>query len=86
MMLQTYKAQLEGSQLIWVDPPPALAQRHEVIVVIDSNALNVVAENAPSDAYSLFDQLSGALGHVSRADVDAQLTAMRAEWDRPLGV
>ena len=84
-MLQTYKAQLEGTQLIWVDAPPTLAQRHEVIVVIDSNALNMAAENAPSDAYSLFDQLSGALGHATRADIDAQLAAMRAEWDRPLG-
>jgi hypothetical protein len=85
-MLHSYKAQLEGSQLIWVGPPPALAQRHDVIVVIDSNALSVAAENAPSDAYSLFDQLSGALGHATREEVDAQLAALRAEWDRPLGL
>ena len=85
-MLQIYKAQLEGSQLIWMDQPPELAQRHEVIVVVDTNALAPSAQNAPSDAYSLFEQLSGALVHASRADVDAQLASMRAEWDRPLGM
>lgn len=85
-MLQTYKAQLEGSQLIWLGQPPALAERHEVIVVVDSNALGTPAQNARSDAYSLFEQLSGAFGHASRADVEAQLAAMRAEWDRPLGM
>ncbi len=85
-MLQTYKAQLEGSQLIWLGQPPALPQRHEVIVVVDTNALESSAQNPPSDAYSLFEQLSGALGHASRADIDAQLAAMRAEWDRPLGM
>jgi hypothetical protein len=85
-MLQTYKAQLEGSQLTWLGQPPALSQRHEVIVVVDTSALETSAQNAPSDAYSLFEKLSGALGQASRADIDAQLAAMRAEWDRPLGM
>jgi hypothetical protein len=76
---------LEGSQLIWLGQQPAFTQRQEVIVVMDSQTLGAAAQNSPSDAYTLFEQLSGVLGKETRHEIDAQLAAMRAEWDRPVG-
>ena len=40
-MLQTYQAQVNGSQLIWIDQPPAHADQQRVIVMMDG------AQSAP---------------------------------------
>jgi hypothetical protein len=84
MMLQTYKAQLNGSQLTWIDPPPEPIEHSNVLIVLEK-AEQPAAAKLPSDAYNAFMRAKGCLGTSSRAQIDAELAQMRSEWDRPLG-
>jgi hypothetical protein len=83
-MLQTYKAQLNGSQLTWIDLPPEPIERSNVLIVVERAELSA-AVKAPSEAYNAFMRAQGCLGTSSRAQIDAELAQMRGEWDRPLG-
>jgi hypothetical protein len=83
-MLQTYKAQLNGSQLTWIDPPPEPIEHSNVLIVVERAELSTTAKT-PSDAYNAFMRAQGCLGTATRAQIDAELAQMRSEWDRPLG-
>jgi hypothetical protein len=83
-MLQTYKAQLNGSQLTWIDPPPEPISHSNVLIVLESAELPGTPK-APSQAYNTFMRAKGCLGTSTRAQIDAELAQMRSEWDRPLG-
>ena len=37
MMLHNYKAEVHGTQLIWIDQPPAPLERRRVMVVIEDS-------------------------------------------------
>lgn len=79
-MLQTYQAQVNGSQLIWIDQPPAPLAYERVLIVVERANPNITMHPGQSDAYSAFMSSEGCLGKASRADIDAQLADMRAEW------
>jgi hypothetical protein len=84
-MLNSYQAELNGSQLIWIDQPPRLVEHRRVLVVME-DVVPVSAEVVtPADAYTAFIRAQGCLGQATRAQIDAQLVEMRSEWDdRPL--
>jgi len=84
IMLHSYQAQLNGSQLIWIDPPPASAMHRRVLVVVEDAEPLVPVVTPASAAYAAFMQAQGCLGTASRAEIDAELAALRSEWDRPL--
>ena len=90
-MLHSYQAELNGSQLIWIDQPPARVEHRRVLVVVE-DAAHIVTNHAqqqpsaPIDAYTAFMRAKGCLGKASRAQIDAELAALRDEWDRPLGL
>jgi hypothetical protein len=85
-MLHSYQAELNGSQLIWIDQPPASITHRRVLVVVE-DAGQAAAANAPlADAFDAFLRAEGCLGAATRAQIDADLAALRAEWDRPLGL
>lgn len=89
-MLHSYQAELNGSHLIWIDQPPTLVEHRRVLVVVEDTPLiltdNVEAPGTPIDAYTAFVSARGCLGKASRAQIDAELAAMRGEWARPLGL
>jgi hypothetical protein len=80
-MLQTYQAELNGSQLIWLDEPPATHARERVLVVMERPAL--VGQEKPVTDYSqAFVQARGCMGSSRREDVLKQLEQLRSDWDR----
>ena len=84
-MLNSYQAELNGSQLIWIDQPPKRVEHRRVLVVIE-DAEPLSPNPMPVDAYTAFMRAQGCLGQASRTQIDADLAAMRSEWDdRPLG-
>lgn len=85
-MLQSYQAELNGSQLIWIGQSPAPVEHRRVLVVVDDAAEASTTINQATDAYSAFIRAKGCLGKASRAQIDAELAALRDEWDRPLGL
>ena len=80
-MLQTYQAQVNGSQLIWIDQPPAPLAHERVLIVVERATPAAASQPAQNDAYGIFMSSEGCLGHTSRAEIDAQLAGMRAEWN-----
>ena len=84
-MLQTYQAQVNGSQLIWIDQPPALLAYEHVLIVVERANPNGPSQPAQRDAYRTFMASEGCLGNASRADIDAQLADMRGEWNARSG-
>ena len=89
-MLHSYQAELNGSHLIWIDQPPAPVEHRRVLVVVqDAPQIlpnNVQGSGTPIDAYTAFVRAKGSLGKANRAQIDAELAAMRSEWDRPSGL
>ena len=85
-MLNSYQAEINGSQLIWIDQPPKPVQHRRVLVVME-DVQPVLNKSTPGEAaYNAFLRAQGCLGKASREQIDAQLAAMRSEWDdRPLG-
>lgn len=84
-MLNSYQAEINGSQLIWIDQPPKPVAHRRVLVVMDDLA-STAGKSTPADALSAFMQAQGCMGKASREQIDAQLAAMRSEWDdRPAG-
>jgi hypothetical protein len=80
-MLQTYQAELNGSQLIWLDEPPQSPTRERVLVVMERPAL-VGQIRAAADHSQAFLQARGCLGSLRREDVLKQLDQLRSDWDR----
>ena len=89
-MLHSYQAELNGSHLIWNDQPPEPVERRRVLVVVEDTPQtltnNIEASGIPMDVYTAFVRAKGCLGKASRAQIDAELAALRGEWDRPLGL
>jgi hypothetical protein len=80
-MLHSYQAQLNGSELIWIDaPPPSTAQRRVLVVVDDAESVAPTPSRG-LEAHAAFMQAQGCLGSANRAEVDAQLSVLRNEWD-----
>jgi hypothetical protein len=75
-MLQTYQAELNGSQLIWLDEPPHALTRERVLVVMERPALDGQAK-ASVDYSQAFLQAQGCLGSSRRVDVLKQLEQLR---------
>jgi hypothetical protein len=64
-------------------------ERRRVLVVVEDAAAQMPTtqlSSAPIDAYTAFMRAQGCLGKTSREQIDADLAALRDEWDRPLGV
>ena len=87
-MLHSYQAELNGSQLIWIEQPPVSVEHRRVLVVVeDASQLlthNADASGNPIDAYKAFVRAKSCLGQSTRVQIDAELAALRGEWDRPL--
>jgi len=77
-MLQTYHAEITGSHLQWLGSAPLQPIRQRVVVVFDT-ALPQKVEPQPT-ALNSIKAARGALGKATRADVLAELSAMREEW------
>ena len=83
-MLHSYQAQLNGTQLIWIDTPPArLAHQRVVVVMEDSESAGMSA--AAQDRIKGFERARGCLGHRGLAGRDqllAELSTLREDWSR----
>jgi hypothetical protein len=72
-MLRSYPAQLQGTQVVWIDtPPPAQSQSQRVLIVIEEAARPAVS--------ALLEQAKGSLGRLSRDKVLSQLVTLRDDW------
>ncbi len=80
-MLQTFQAELNGSQLIWLDEPPQPLTRERVLVVMERPALDGQARVAV-DYSQAFLQARGCMGSSRREDLLKQLEQLRSDWDR----
>jgi hypothetical protein len=80
-MLKTYQAELNGSQLIWLDEPPKALTRERVLVVMERPA-NGERANDTVDYSQAFLKARGCLGSSRREDVLRQLEQLRVDWDR----
>lgn len=58
-MLRSYSAQLNGSELIWLDQPPADIAGARVLVVVDD--ANLTGKQAPNPARYDMTDLAGRL-------------------------
>ena len=70
-MLKSYSAEIDGSQLIWIDTPPPSLKRQPVLVVIE-NTDSVTSDAKPYN----FSDLAGRLAWQGDA-----LAAQRAQRD-----
>ena len=78
-MLQSYQAQLQGNQVVWLGAaPPPLAKPRRVVVVMDESA----NDTQPLSLTEILASARGSLGHASREAVLAELTQSRQAWDR----
>lgn len=81
-MLHSYQAQLNGSQLIWIDQPPmALLHQRVLIVVEDVREPSPIAKPV-TDPVQSFLNARGCMGQATRQDVLAGLENMRDDWKR----
>lgn len=72
-MLKSYSAEINGSQLIWIDEPPKNLNRQPVLVVIE----NAPLPSADPKRYD-FSDLTGRL--TWRGDAVAAQRAQRDAW------
>jgi hypothetical protein len=72
-MLKSYSAEINGSQLIWIDEPPKNLKRQPVLVVIE----NIAPPAAASKPYDLTD-LVGRL--TWQGDATAVQRGQRDAW------
>jgi hypothetical protein len=71
-MLQSYSAELHGSQLVWLDKPPLHLTRQRVLVVVES-----LPEPVETKKY----QLADLAGHLQwQGDALAVQRAQRDAW------
>ena len=89
-MLQTYQAQVHGSQLTWIDQPsPPIAHQRVLIVVeraseFPSASVVPTADATLPEAYEVFAASEACLGTSTRHAIDMQLTHLRDEWQPEL--
>jgi hypothetical protein len=77
VMLRSYPAQLQGTQVVWIDtPPPTQSQSQRVLVVIEEAA----PQAARPSVRALLEQAKGSLGRLSRDKVLSQLVTLRDDW------
>jgi hypothetical protein len=78
-MLHSYQAELNGSQLIWIDQPPAPLAHQRVVVVVEA-----LADGAQPAAQRMqgFRTARGCMGRASREQVLAGLNSLREDWTR----
>ena len=74
-MLHSYSAEINGSQLVWLDSPPVPLMRQRVLVVVEEVSENKVV--AATARYQLAD-LAGRLQW--RGDALASQRAQRDAW------
>ena len=74
-MLQSYSAEINGSQLVWLDAPPSPLMHRRVLVVVEENPPAELAMPAPR--FNLSD-LTGRLKW--RGDALAEQRAQRDGW------
>ena len=74
-MLQSYSAEINGSQLVWLDVPPVLLAHQRVLVVVEETA--AAEPKAPTPRFNLAD-LAGRLKW--RGDALAAQRAQRDGW------
>ena len=83
-MLHSYQAQLNGSQLIWIDPPPPASRGQRVVVVVEET--NADSTNSvPSNRLASFARARGCLSRgrsVSAGQALSDLAALRGDWSR----
>jgi hypothetical protein len=72
-MLQTYNAEINGSQLTWLDTPPQMLSHQRVVITLASSKPTA----QPSHRYD-FSDLVGRLKW--RGDAVAEQRAIRNEW------
>jgi hypothetical protein len=78
-MLHSYQAELNGSQLIWIDQPPAPLLHQRVVVVVEAQA----SDGTPAAArVQGFRKARGCMGRASREQVLAGLDSLREDWER----
>ena len=78
-MLQTYQAELQGSQLIWLDEPPVALARERVVVILERSEPAAPTTASPNHAQA-FAQARGCLGKSARETVLQQLELLRQDW------
>ena len=75
-MLQSYRAQLEGNQIIWLDQTPVCSPGSRVLVVMETNELPL----APTQKSIKYD-LSDLVGHLNwQGDAVAAQRQQRDAW------
>lgn len=79
-MLHTYQAEINGSQLIWIDQPPATLERRRVLVVVED--VQSLAAETTNDRLQAFNAARGCMGHATREQVLAELARLRDDWTR----
>jgi hypothetical protein len=86
-MLHSYQAQLNGSQLIWIDQPPPAHMHQRVVVVVQAQEKEqgTQAGSVP-ERVQRFRTARGCMGRAAREQVLAGLDSLREDWTRnPLG-
>lgn len=82
-MLHSYQAELNGSQLTWIDAPPAPLAHKRVVVVVEAQEASV---QHGDERVQGFVNARGCMGRASREQVLAGLETLREDWSRdPLG-
>ena len=83
-MLHSYQAEVHGTQLIWIDQPPAPLERRRVMVVIEDSPFS--SAQPANDRLQNFLRARGCMGKASREQVLNNLAILREDWARnPLG-
>lgn len=72
-MLKSYSAEINGSQLIWIDKPPKNLKRQTVLVVIENTA-PLAAASKPYDLTDLVGRLTW------QGDAIAEQRGQRDAW------
>jgi hypothetical protein len=78
-MLHSYQAELNGSQLIWIDQPPMPLAHQRVVVVVEAQAVDA---QPVLDRVQGFRKARGCMGRASREQVLAGLDSLREDWTR----
>jgi hypothetical protein len=79
IMLHSYQAELNGSQLIWIDQPPMSLSHQRVVVVVEAQELANQPNNGRMQG---FLKARGCMGRASREQILVGLDALREDWSR----
>ena len=79
-MLQSYSAQLQGNQLIWLGNAPAIGPGPTQVLVVLNGGTSTSPQH--SSVGTLMSRARGSLGCKSREEVLAELERSRQDWER----